>query len=61
MTDAEVAPADLVAAILRRVAEEAHQVAGGPIEDVRLVVPTGWGPRRRTWLRQAAVCRSCGW
>ncbi|MBO4210303.1 Hsp70 family protein [Micromonospora echinofusca] len=45
---------DLVAATLRRVAGEATRVAGGPVADVRLVVPAGWGPRRRTWLRQAA-------
>ncbi|WP_431884126.1 Hsp70 family protein [Micromonospora gifhornensis] len=50
----EVAPADLVAATLRRVVDEARVVAGGPVEDVRLVVPAGWGPRRRTWLRHAA-------
>ncbi|WBB91516.1 Hsp70 family protein [Verrucosispora sp. WMMC514] len=50
----QVTPADLVAATLRRVMDEARAVAGGPVEDVRLVVPAGWGPRRRTWLRQAA-------
>ncbi|MFG1888112.1 Hsp70 family protein [Micromonospora sp. NPDC049051] len=45
---------DLVAATLRQVAERAGAVAGGEVEDVRLVVPAGWGPRRRTWLRHAA-------
>ncbi|MGC9668503.1 Hsp70 family protein [Planosporangium sp. 12N6] len=45
---------DLVAALLRRVGEEAARVAGGPVGEVRLVVPAGWGPRRRTLLRQAA-------
>ncbi|MEU8299740.1 Hsp70 family protein [Micromonospora sp. NPDC048909] len=45
---------DLVAATLRRVGTEAERVAGGPVRDVRLVVPAGWGPRRRTWLRQVA-------
>ncbi|MEU6022584.1 Hsp70 family protein [Micromonospora sp. NPDC047134] len=50
----QVAPADLVAATLRRVVDEARRVAGAPAEDVRLVVPAGWGPRRRTWLRHAA-------
>ncbi|GGL92873.1 Hsp70 family protein [Micromonospora yangpuensis] len=49
-----VPAADLVAATLRRIAEQAQLVAGGPVEDVRLVVPAGWGPRRRTWMRQAA-------
>ncbi|PWR09722.1 Hsp70 family protein [Micromonospora sicca] len=50
----EVEALDLVAATLRRVAEEAHRAVGFPIEDVRLVVPAGWGPRRRTWMRHAA-------
>ncbi|MGS2619784.1 Hsp70 family protein [Micromonospora sp. LZ34] len=45
---------DLTAATLRRVAAEAERVAGGPVRDVRLVVPAGWGPRRRTWMRQVA-------
>ncbi len=44
----------LVAATLRQVAEHARDVAGGEIADVRLVVPAGWGPRRRTWFRHAA-------
>jgi hypothetical protein len=46
--------ADLVAATLGRVGAEAARVAGGPVSDVRLVVPAGWGPRRRTWMRQVA-------
>ncbi|WP_328851280.1 Hsp70 family protein [Micromonospora globbae] len=45
---------EVAAAPLRRVAVEAEQVAGGPVRDVRLVVPAGWGPRRRTWMRQVA-------
>ena len=45
---------DLVAAALRRVAAEAVRVGGEPVRDVRMVVPAGWGPRRRTWLRRAA-------
>jgi len=45
---------DVVAEPLRRVAEVARQVAGGPVEDVRLVAPAGWGPRRSMLLRQAA-------
>ncbi|MGC4750477.1 Hsp70 family protein [Micromonospora sp. DT201] len=44
----------LAAAPLRTVAAEAERVAGGPVRDVRLVVPAGWGPRRRTWMRRAA-------
>ncbi|MET8149107.1 Hsp70 family protein [Actinoplanes sp. NPDC049668] len=50
----EVEVVDLVAAALRQVAAEAQQVAGEPVDDVRMVVPAGWGPRRRTWLRHAA-------
>lgn len=50
----DVDPLDMVAATLRQVAQEAQQVAGSDIEDVRLVVPAGWGPRRRTWMRHAA-------
>ncbi|MFB9238363.1 Hsp70 family protein [Plantactinospora siamensis] len=49
----QVPAADLVAATVRRVAEEVARVADGPVRDVRLVVPAGWGPRRRTWFRQA--------
>ncbi|MDZ5493940.1 Hsp70 family protein [Micromonospora sp. GCM10011541] len=45
---------DLAAAPLRRVAAEAERTTGGPLRDVRLVVPAGWGPRRRTWMRQVA-------
>lgn len=44
----------VAAAPLRTVVAEAERVAGGPVRDVRLVVPAGWGPRRRTWMRQAA-------
>ncbi|MEH0829891.1 Hsp70 family protein [Micromonospora sp. CPCC 205714] len=47
----EVDASDLVVATLRRVADEAQQAVGVPVEDVRLVVPAGWGPRRRTWMR----------
>ncbi|MFI6273075.1 Hsp70 family protein [Micromonospora zamorensis] len=39
---------------LRRVAAEAERVVGQPVRDVRVVVPAGWGPRRRTWMRQVA-------
>lgn len=56
----EVAVQDAVAATLRRVGEEAARVAGGPVADVRLVVPAGWGPKRRTWMRQAAYRAGLG-
>lgn len=46
---------DLVAATLRRVAGEAQRFLGSVVEDVRVVVPAGWGPRRRTWMRHAAA------
>ncbi|MFC0504980.1 Hsp70 family protein [Micromonospora costi] len=49
-----VAALDVAAAPLRRAAAEAERTAGGPVRDVRLVVPAGWGPRRRTWMRQVA-------
>ncbi|MGW3807918.1 Hsp70 family protein [Micromonospora sp. NPDC005113] len=45
---------DVAAAPLRRVAADAERTAGQPARDVRLVVPAGWGPRRRTWMRQVA-------
>src|SRR6266540_1953523 len=45
---------DAIAATLRRVADEAARLAGQPVPDVRLVVPAGWRPRRRTLLRNAA-------
>ena len=50
----DIESGDLAAATLRRVAAEATRLAGEPVDDVRLVVPAGWGPRRRTWLRNAA-------
>ncbi|MEU9509309.1 Hsp70 family protein [Micromonospora sp. NPDC048170] len=50
----QVEVVDLVAATLRRVAAHAQGTVGSPLQDVRLVVPAGWGPRRRTWLRHAA-------
>ncbi|MEV4481803.1 Hsp70 family protein [Micromonospora coxensis] len=54
IADTEVDVLDLIAATLRRVAEQAQITVGFPMEDVRLVVPAGWGPRRRTRLRHAA-------
>jgi hypothetical protein len=46
--------AELAAATLRQVAAEAARVAGEPVQQAVLLVPAGWGPRRRTWLRHAA-------
>jgi hypothetical protein len=47
----DVEVADLASATLRLVV-----AAGGvgTVGEVRLVVPVGWGRRRRTWLRQVA-------
>ncbi|WP_258400603.1 Hsp70 family protein [Micromonospora saelicesensis] len=45
---------EIAAAPLRLVAAEAERVVGQPARDVRVVVPAGWGPRRRTWMRQVA-------
>jgi molecular chaperone DnaK (HSP70) len=40
----DVPVADLVTATLRHVSAEAAEIAGVPLEDVRLVIPAGWGP-----------------
>jgi hypothetical protein len=50
----DIAVADLAAATLRHIAAAAATRVGAAVGDVRMVVPAGWGPRRRTWLRQAA-------
>src|SRR6266545_1402546 len=46
---------ELVAATLRRVGEQAAQLAGQPVPEVTLTVPAAWGPARRTALRRAAT------
>src|SRR5947208_6208336 len=51
--------ADLIGAVLRRVADEATRVAGGPVPDVTLTHPAGWGARRRKVLVSAGA--SAGW
>jgi hypothetical protein len=56
----DVAVQDAVAATLRLVCDEAARVVGAPVMDVRLVVPAGWGPKRRTWMRQAAYRAGLG-
>jgi MFS family permease len=45
--------AELVAAPLRMVAEQAARLAGGSPGEVTVAVPAGWGPQRRTKLRLA--------
>lgn len=51
--NAEKSVVDLVAAVLRRVAEEAARVAGRPPDRAVLTCPAGWGQRRRGTLREA--------
>ncbi|MFF5293025.1 Hsp70 family protein [Paractinoplanes globisporus] len=58
--DAEVEVHAAVTATLRIVAEEAARVSGARVEDVRLVVPAWWGPKRCTWMRQAAYRAGLG-
>src|SRR5439155_1774367 len=51
---------DLVAAVLRRVDEEARRTTGGaPLEVVTLTCPAGWGPTRRGLL--TAASQRAGW
>jgi hypothetical protein len=54
VADRNVETGDLTTATLRHVAAEATRLAGEPVDEVRMVVRAGWGPRRRTWLRHAA-------
>jgi ABC-type branched-subunit amino acid transport system substrate-binding protein len=66
----EVPVAEVVAAVLRRVGEEAARVAGGPLAapgpaglgaaEAVLTCPAGWGPRRRAVLREAAELAGLG-
>src|SRR6266508_2276021 len=52
--DVAVEPVKLVAAVLRQVMVEATAVARQRPSVVCLLVPAGWGPRRRTLVRQCA-------
>jgi hypothetical protein len=47
-------PIEVVAALLRRIREQATQHANKPVNTAIIVVPPGWGPQRRTRLRTAA-------
>jgi len=51
--DREFEVVDLIAAVLRRVVEEARRSAG-TVDDVVLTHPAAWGPRRQATLRTAA-------
>jgi Hsp70 protein len=52
--DAEPAVTEVIAAVLRRVHDEAVRVAGRALTDVVLTHPAAWGPRRREVLATAA-------
>jgi molecular chaperone DnaK len=52
--DAELPVTDLIAAVLRRVADEASRVAGGPVDTAVLTCPVAWGTGRRATLSAAA-------
>lgn len=52
--DREVPVAELIAAVLRRVAAEANRVSGAPVGGVTLTYPIGWGKPRREVLCRAA-------
>ena len=52
--DAVPAVTEVIAAVLRRVHDEAVRVAGRAITDVVLTHPAAWGPRRREVLATAA-------
>ncbi|HTJ36241.1 MAG TPA: Hsp70 family protein, partial [Dactylosporangium sp.] len=51
----EVTVAELIEAVLRRVADEAARTAGRPPEATVLTHPAGWGPQRRGLLLEAAA------
>jgi hypothetical protein len=53
--DRDVPVADLIGAVLRRVAEEAARVAGGPPAEAVLTCPASWGASRRSTLLDAAA------
>jgi hypothetical protein len=53
-----VSPTDLVAAVLRRVWSAACTIAAQAPGRVVVVVPAGWGPRRRTAM--TAACAAAG-
>ncbi|MFB9406697.1 Hsp70 family protein [Dactylosporangium matsuzakiense] len=52
--------AELLAAVLRRVADEARRVAGAPIGEVVLTHPAAWGRTRLTVLADAAARAGLG-
>jgi molecular chaperone DnaK len=58
--DRELPVVDLIAAVLRRVNEEARRITGGaPLDPVTVTCPAGWGPTRRGLLTAAGAL--IGW
>jgi hypothetical protein len=57
--ESEIAVVDLLAAVLRRVAEQARRVAGRDPDEVVLTHPAGWGRARLGVL--AAAAELAGW
>jgi hypothetical protein len=53
--DAEIPVADVIAAVLRRVLDEAVRIAGAPIRSTVLTHPVGWATHRRGVLLRAAA------
>ncbi|MDG4791658.1 Hsp70 family protein [Micromonospora sp. WMMD1102] len=58
--DREVPVVDAIAAVLRRVVDEARRVLGGLPERVVLTHPVSWGARRREVLAGAAAAAGIG-
>lgn len=59
LADREIPVTDAIAAVLRRVADEATRVAGGPVRDMILTHPAAWGAARTGVLTAAAA--QVGW
>ncbi|GAB3220441.1 hypothetical protein GCM10027447_04840 [Glycomyces halotolerans] len=55
----EVAVSDLLAAVLKAVADEARRVVGAP-RQVTITVPADWGPGRRGVIESAAAASGLG-
>jgi hypothetical protein len=52
--DRTVAPVAALAALLARLANQAHRVTGLPVAELVLTMPASWGPRHRAVLHDAA-------
>jgi actin-like ATPase involved in cell morphogenesis len=58
--DRSVPVVELIAAVLRRVLDEARRVVAADPDAVVLTCPAGWGPTRRALLTDAARTAGCG-